>query len=272
MKKRIKIGLVGCGTIGSEIALAIDKMPAESAVLAAISDKDIKKAEALLGRLRARPEILGADELIKKADLIVEAASMEVSGPLVKKAVEAKKDIMIMSVGGIVKDYPALFALAEQNGCRIYLPSGAICGLDGVKASALGKIKKAELTTRKPPAALSGAPFIERNKIDLKAIRSETVIFQGSALEAIKGFPANINVACALSIAGIGPEKTLVRIIASPEYKGNTHEIVIEAESGRLATRAENVPSPGNPKTSYLAVLSAIATLKQILGTVKVGT
>lgn len=272
MKKKIRIGIIGCGTIGSEIAKTIDINFNKDAELIAISDIDKNKAEALKKKLESNPEILGIDTLIKKADLVIEAASAEVSGEIAKKALSAKRDIMLMSVGGIIKNYAALFNLARKNGSKIYVPSGAICGLDGVKAAAIGKIYKAELTTRKPPSGLMGAPFIERNKIDLSKINSETTIFKGNALEAIEGFPANINVSCTLSIAGIGPENTAVKIVTSPEYKSNIHEVVLEGEFGKLVARTENVPSPTNPKTSYLAILSAIATLKQILESAKVGT
>ena len=271
-KKKIKIGVVGCGAIGSEIARAIGRDFKKEAVLTAISDIDDNKARALRKRLKAKPDILSAAALIRKSDLVIEAASAKVSADIAKMAISAKKDVMIMSVGGIIRDYTALFNLAGKNGLRVYLPSGAICGLDGVKAASLGRIGRAELTTRKPPAGFKGAPFVEKNKIDLDGIKEETKIFEGNALEAIEGFPANINVSCALSIAGIGPEKTVVRIITSPEYKTNTHEVVVEGEFGKLTARTENVPSPNNPKTSYLAILSAIATLKQILGPAKVGT
>lgn len=271
-KKKIKIGIVGCGAIGSEIARAIDADLKDRADLIAVADADNDKAQVLKKALKGKTAVFPTDTLIKKVDLVIEAASAKASGDIARRTIASKKDIMIMSVGGIIEDYAALFNLAEQNGCKVYLPSGAICGLDGVKAAAIGKIHRAELITRKPPKGLEGAPFIEKNKIDLKSIVKETRIFEGSALEAIKGFPANINVSCALSIAGIGPQKTLVRIITSPEYTRNTHEVILEGEAGRIITRTENVPSPSNPKTSYLAILSAIATLKQILGPAKVGT
>lgn len=271
-RKKIKIGVIGCGAIGSEIAVVIDRDFKKEAVLTALSDIDIDKAEAVKKKLKARSNILSAEDLIRKSDLVIEAASAKVSADIAKTAISAKKDVMIMSVGGIIRDYAALFNLAGKNSCKIYLPSGAICGLDGVKAASIGRIDKAELTTRKPPAGFKGAPFVEKNKIDLNGIKGETKIFEGNALEAIEGFPANINVSCALSIAGIGPEKTVVRIITSPEYKTNTHEIVVEGEFGKLTAKTENVPSPNNPRTSYLAILSAIAVLRQILGPAKVGT
>lgn len=271
-KKKIKIGIIGCGAIGSEIAAAIDRDFKKEAVLTAISDININKAEAVKKKLKTKPDVLSAAALIRKSDLVVEAASAKASADIAKAVISAKKDIMIMSVGGIIRDYAALFNLAGKNGCRVYLPSGAICGLDGVKAASLGRIDSAGLTTRKPPDGFKGAPFVEKNKIDLNGIKGETKIFEGNALEAIEGFPANINVSCALSIAGIGPEKTVVRIITSPEYKTNMHEIVVEGEFGKLTAKTENVPSPNNPRTSYLAILSAIAVLRQILGPAKVGT
>lgn len=270
--KKIKIGLIGCGAIGSEIAKAVDEDFKERAELVAVADIDDKKAGALSDKLTGRPAVLSIDELVKRSDLVVEAASARISGEVAEKALSAKKDVMLMSTGGIIKNYLSLFNLAKKNNCRVYLPSGAICGLDGVKAAAFAGIEKAQLVTRKSPKALSGAPFIAKNNIDLNAITKETTIFDGTAQEAIDGFPANINVACTLSMAGIGPEKTRVRIIASPEYTKNIHEIVVEGSFGSIVSRTENVPSPNNPKTSYMAVLSAIATLRQILDPVRVGT
>ena len=270
--KKLKIGLIGCGAMGREIARAVDAEFKDSAVLLAITDIDEKKTRALRSSLKQKPDILTVEKLIKASDLIIEAASAKASGGIAKKAVANKKDILIMSVGGIIGMYPSLFARAKKNGCRVYLPSGAVCGLDGVKAAALGRIDKVELTTRKPPEGLKGAPFVEKNKIDLDQIKSDTVIFEGSAREAIRGFPANINVSCVLSIAGIGPNDTRVKIIASAESRANIHEIIVQGAFGKLTARTENVPSPANPKTSHLAILSAIAVLRQIFEPAKVGT
>jgi aspartate dehydrogenase len=176
-----------------------------------------------------------------------------------------------MSVGGLVKD-KSIFSLAEEKGSRIYIPTGAISGLDCVKAAKVAGIDSAMIITRKPPKGLAGAPYILENNIDLEAIEKETIIFEGTAKEAVSAFPKNINVAAALSFAGIGIERTRVRIMASKEYKRNSHEIVIEGVFGKMTAKTENLPSPQNPKTSYLAVLSAVATLEGILGNIKVGT
>ncbi|MFQ5952709.1 MAG: aspartate dehydrogenase domain-containing protein, partial [Candidatus Omnitrophota bacterium] len=133
-------------------------------------------------------------------------------------------------------------------------------------------IESVTITTRKPPKSIKGAPYLSENNIDVEGIKEETVIFEGNALDAIKGFPKNINVSALLSIAGIGPEKTRVKIVVSPEYTRNTHEIEVKSKAGTIKTRTENVPSPDNPKTSYLAALAAIASLRGYFDSIKIGT
>jgi aspartate dehydrogenase len=266
----MRVGIVGCGVIGTELAQAIDR-EIEDAQLVTLTDIDEKKAKELADSLEEKPKILLLDELIKESDLIIEAASKDVVSSLARKVIEQGKDIMIMSVGGLLGNEDIL-DLARKKDCKIYLPSGALAGLDGVKSASIGRIDSVTLTTRKPPEGLRGAPYIIRKKIDLDAINKETVIFEGTAAEAVKGFPKNINVSAALSLAGIGAEKTRVKIIVDPGIKRNIHEIEVKGEFGRLVSRTENLPSPKNPKTSYLACLSAIATLKGIVSSIKVGT
>lgn len=268
----VRIGVIGCGTIGSKIAEHIDRNLKNKARISALSDIDGQKAKRLAASLRSKPKVATASRLIKSVDLVVEAASAKFSGRIAREAIGAGKDVMVMSTGGLLKDYRSLFELARRKRANIYLPSGAICGLDGLKAARLSKIRKVTLTTRKPPEGFKGAPYVIKNKIDLGGIRSDKVLFEGDAVKAMEGFPANINVAATLSLCGVGPRKTKVRIIASPSTKRNIHEIEVEGDFGRLTARTENVPSPDNPKTSYLAVLSAIATLEGIMGRVKVGT
>jgi aspartate dehydrogenase len=179
---------------------------------------------------------------------------------------------MILSVGGIIEGYQELLVLAEEKGTRVFIPSGAVCGLDGLKAGACAGIKKVTLTTIKPSKAFLGNPYVLKRKIRLDGLQEDVVIFEGDALTAIRAFPQNINVAATLSLAGIGAAKTNVRIIASAAIERNIHEVEIESQAGRITTRTENIAHPDNPKTSFLAVLSAIASLKQILDPVKVGT
>lgn len=268
----IKVGIIGCGTIGSKIAEHIDKNLKGKAKLVAIFDVDVKKAERFSGKLTTKPKVASAESLIRSVDLVIEAASAKVSGDITKKALNAGKDVMVMSTGGLLKNYRSLFALAEKKKANIYLPSGAICGLDGLKGAKFSKIQKVTLTTKKPPKGFEGAPYVVRNNIDLGRINNDRVLFEGDAFEAMESFPANINVAATLSLCGIGPKKTAVRIVASPSINRNIHEVEVEGAFGKLVARTENVPSPGNPRTSYMAVLSAIATLEGVLDRVKVGT
>jgi aspartate dehydrogenase len=204
--------------------------------------------------------------------LVIEATKVDAVLEIAKKTLSLSRDIMIMSVGGIIEHYTELEILAKEKGARVFIPSGAICGIDGLKASACGKIHKVTLTTKKPPKAFVGSPYVLKRKIRLDNLNQEIVIFEGDALSAIKAFPQNINVAATLSIAGIGPQNTIVRIVASPDITCNIHEVEIESEAGKILSRTENLVHPDNPKTSYLAVLSAVATLKQILGPIKIGT
>jgi len=264
---------VGCGAIGTSLAKAILSFFTEQSELSSLYDIDIEKAYRLSGLLKTKKiAALNLEDLINNVDLVIEAASAKSSYEIAKKSLSVKKDIMIMSVGGIVDNYKELFVLAKEKNARLYIPSGAICGMDGLKAAAQSKINKVTLTTRKPPAAFKGVAFVLKKKINLDQIREDTVLFEGSAQSAIKHFPANINVAATLSILGLGQEQTLVKIIAAPKATRNIHEIEIDSDAGKISTRTENVIHPDNPKTSYLAVLSAVATLKEILEPVRVGT
>ena len=285
-ENKLKIGIVGCGAIGSSLAKAIVSDFSEKAELVSLYDIDIEKAYNLSMALAigsqtmvSRPikfnkklAALNLEDLINKADLVIEATKADAAFDIVKKVLSLSKDIMIMSVGGVIQHYQELRVLTEEKKAHIFIPSGAICGIDGLKAASLGKINKVILTTKKPPKAFLGVPYVLKKKIRLDNIDKDTVLFEGDASQAIKAFPQNINVAATLSMAGIGPEATVVRIVASPTITRNIHEIEIESDAGKIIIRCENVVHPDNPKTSYLAVLSAIATLKQVLGPIKIGT
>ncbi len=262
MKKRI--GIIGCGAIGSQIAEYISKNLSDKAKVTAVSDIDSQKVKELSGRMKPEPLAATIDELISKSDLIVEAASCDISGEIAEKANALKKDVLIMSTGGLLKK-PHLIEKINSGHSSIHIPSGAICGLDGLKSAMVGAVKNVTLTTRKPLKGLAGSPYLKEKNIDVEKINKETLLYSGSARDAIRHFPQNINVAVALSICGIGPDRTNVKIFTSPEYTRNTHEIEVEGEFGRLWTKTENVPSKANPKTSQLAIFSAIAKLKEII-------
>lgn len=268
---RLKIGIIGCGVIGGAIAKACQERLADKVNLYAICDADEKKALALNSKLKKKVFVLKVDDAIKAVDLIVEAASAGISAGIVEKCIKNKKDCMVMSVGGLL-GREALLDEAKARGIKLYIPSGALCGIDGLKSAGIGRINSVTLTTRKPIKGLEGAPYLKEKNIVLSNIKEETKIFEGTALDAMKGFPQNINVSAVLSLAGIGAKKTRVRIITSPLYTKNIHEVEVAGEFGRLSTRTENVPSKINPKTSELAVFAAIAMLEGITSSVRIGT
>jgi aspartate dehydrogenase len=258
----LKVGIVGMGVIGHRVAEALTRgIPGTALVGVSVRNT------ATAGAYPVRP----LPELIERADLIVEAAtqaSLREFGPAV---LAAGKHLMVLSVGALVGVLDEWARLAEKHACRILVPSGAIAGLDGVKGAREGAITAVTMETRKPPRGLAGAPYIEQHRIDLEAITTETLIFEGPASEAVRAFPANVNVVAALSLAGIGPEKTRIRIFASPEQPLNRHRITVQGEFGRLTIEIENVPSE-NPRTGKLSYLSTIAFLRDFSATLRVGT
>lgn len=268
----IKIGLVGCGAIGAEIARAVDR-GAMDASLVAVCDHNPATAVALIDSLEHKPVKARLDELVSLSDLVVEAASQRAVPAVAAATLTKGKRLMIMSVGALADRelFASVKRLAKEHGSMVYLPSGAIAGLDGLKSASIGTIRKVTLTTTKNPKGLVGAPYITEKKIDLNLLTGPTLIFEGSALEAVKAFPANVNVAATLFLAAEGSE-VWVNVVADPGIHVNRHEIEVEGDFGRISTKVENVPSPKNPKTSYLAALSAIATLRSIVEPVKIGT
>jgi aspartate dehydrogenase len=242
------------------------------ATLVGISDVDFAKAETLAESLKHSVPAMDLTDLIEASGLVVEAASKAAAPAIIRQALERSRDVVVMSVGGLLEHAAELLQLAQRNGRRLYVPSGAIAGLDAIKGAMAGRVSKVTLTTRKPPRALEGAPYVIEKRIDLKALKEPTVIFSGPAREAVLAFPANVNVAAALSLAGIGADRTEVRIVADPTSDKNIHEIEAEGDFGKLLARMENVPSPTNPKTSYMAALSAIALLRRITAPLVVGT
>jgi aspartate dehydrogenase len=271
MEEKIRIGIIGCGTIGSEIARAVHSKFGDVAELSALSDDQRAKGTELVKELGLNIPVCLPDEVIELSDMVVEAANASVARSIASAALVQNKYVLIMSVGGLI-DAPEVFQLTNESRGRLYIPSGEVAGIDAVKAAAEGKIESVRLTVKGPPGALAGATYIEENEIDLKAIESEKIVFEGPAARAVKGFPKIINVSAALSFAGIGPEKTEVRVIASPELRRIVCEIEVDGSFGKMLTRTVNIPSAASPDTSSLAVLSAVAMLRRILYALKVGT
>ena len=260
-----RVGLLGCGSIGTQIALAIDsgKIPAS---LTHVYDQSKEASSKLVEKLKTKPVIVENPHLLSSnpLDIIVEAASQDAVKDIALSVLQNKKDLMIMSVGALLDEsiYEILSDACVDFKKTIYLPSGAIAGLDGIK-SVQGELESLSITTTKHPRSLKGAKFFETSDIDIDSLDSKTEIFQGTAKEAVSLFPANINVAALLSLSGIGSEQTKVIIVADPKTDKNTHHIEASGGFGKMTFTIENFPDSNNPKTSRLAILSCIETLRK---------
>jgi len=266
----LRVGVLGVGAIGRVLASALDR-GRPGAVLIGIADQDRDAAEKFVGGLNHTVPVLSIDELVERADLVVEAASQAALPVVVPRAIARAKDLLVLSVGGLL-GHEEWFLLAEERGCRIYVPSGAIAGLDGLKAARMGRLDSVTLSSRKPIAALRGSKYAAEQGIDLDAFEADTEIFAGTPEEACRNFPATSNVAASLRLAVGAAANVWVRVIASPGGKENVHEITAEGEFGQLHVVIKNVPSASNPRTSALAAMSVLAMLDGIAGSFKVGT
>ena len=263
------IGIVGCGTIGQALLKAVEGGRL-SVRIAGVTSRTERSAREFLSTFKDPPPYLALRELIGVSDLIIEAAGGSIVSSLAEEVFAAGKDLMVISAGALL-DHPEIIEKSRQTGCRLYVPSGAIAGLDGIKSACVGQITHVTMTTRKPPNGLEGAPYLVQNRISLAGLTEEKEVFSGSAREACKGFPANVNVSAAVSLAGIGPDRTRIRILAVPGLLRNCHDIEIEGEFGRLHIHIENVPSD-NPKTGKLTALSIIRSVQDVVDPVRIGT
>ena len=270
-----RIGLLGCGAIGTQIALAIDsgKIPA---ILTHVYDDSKEASTILVGKLQNKPEIVENPHLLSShpVSIVVEAASQDAVRDTGLSILQNKRDLMIMSVGALLDEsiYDILSDACKDFKKTIFLPSGAIAGLDGIK-SVKDELESVSITTTKHPRSLKGAKFFENSKINLDSISSPMTVFEGTAKEAVSLFPANINVAALLSLSGIGSERTNVKIVADPDTDKNTHHIEAAGKFGKMTFMIENFPDSDNPKTSRLAILSAIETLKKYCSNdIQIGT
>ena len=267
----VRVGLVGCGTIGSQLALALQRNYPSLARITALHDLDRHHALRLQRRLRPRPAITSLEALIRRSDLVLEAASARIAADVATHALRAHRDVLVMSVGGLLGNRSWRAALRRSRG-TLHIPSGALAGLDGVKAMALGRLRRITLTTRKPPRALAAAPGVQRQRLRLERLSRPRVVFEGTPRDVVRAFPQNTNVAAALTLAaGVSAARPRIRVVADPAIRRNIHEVDVEGDGGRIQCRVESRPS-ANPKTSELAVRSAIATLGRLFDRLQIGT
>mgnify|MGYP001491276747 CR=1 FL=1 len=272
---RVRVGIVGCGTIGSELAKFIDSDECRKAEVVSLYDLDQSRSLGLAEKLSATPKSVSCiREFFSELDvsLIIEAAGPDWIQSYSRDIVSSGKHLMVMSVGGLLHNdlYSDLDKLASASGSQILIPSGAIGGIDAIKACR-SELDEVILTTTKHPDTL--VDTLEYSKIRDIDKQYPKEIFYGPAIEAVSRFPFNINVAATISIAGIGPSRTMVRVVADTQVNGNVHEIYANGSSGVMRFRMENTPHPDNPRTSYMAVLAGIETIRYASnGGIRVGT
>jgi aspartate dehydrogenase len=239
------VAVAGLGAIGLPLARALDG-GIDGLQLVAVAAHDLTKARAKLAGFRNPPALMNFADL-------------------------ADADFVPCSVGALL---PRLHLVkrAQQTGARIIVPTGALLGLDAVRAVAEGRIDSIEMETRKPPASLIGAPYLRKHGYDMLDVTMPLRVFSGNARDAALGFPANVNVAAALALAGIGPVRTKVEIWADPGLTRNVHIIRVEAEAARFTMRIENEPSEDNPRTGKITPLSVVACLRGLVSPLKVGS
>lgn len=271
-RRKIKIGILGCGAIGSGIAKSVKQQLKAFAEVSAVFDVDQKRAKELCQILKLSSKVVSSvDQLANSSDIVIEAINSPQTKSIIHQIVKLGKDVLVMSVGKML-DASSVFATASQKGVSVLIPSGAIAGIDAFKAGSLVGVKKLSLITRKPVTGFKNDPYLLSKGIDLSRVKTEKVVFEGNVKEAVKAFPRNINVAATLALATSQKKKLVVKIVASAKIKRNTHQIEMEGDFGKITTTTENVICPDNPKTSYLAVLSGIQTLKQYVMSSHIGT
>jgi aspartate dehydrogenase len=266
----LKIGLAGLGAIGWPVAKRLDRGIA-GLELVAVAVNDRARAAARFADFARPPTLVEPEALAGLADVVIEAVPKAVFRRVVAPAVARGRIVMPLSVGALL-DHADLVDEARRTGARILVPTGALAGLDAVRAAAEGRLDEVRIVTRKPPGGLAGAPHLAALGLDMAAISTPTLVFDGSARDGARGFPANVNVAAALALAGIGPDRTRLQIWADPTVTRNTHEIHVDGDATRLTIRIEGVPDPENPRTGRLTPLSVIAALKRLVDPLVVGT
>jgi aspartate dehydrogenase len=265
----LKVGIAGLGAVGLNVARRLEEgIP--GLVLAAVAVRDRDKAQRNLPGAGERIPIVPAEALAEICDIVIECLPPQLFRSVGLPVIDRGKIFMPLSVGQLLENWD-LVERAKQTGARILAPTGALLGLDAVRAAAEGTIHSVTMVTRKPPNGLEGAPYLVERGISLKDLKAPTKIFDGSAREGARGFPANVNIAAALSLAGIGPDKTRLEIWADPALSRNTHRIEVDADTARFSMAIEGIPSE-NPRTGRIVPLSVIAALRGLVAEIKVGT
>ncbi|HSM94807.1 MAG TPA: aspartate dehydrogenase [Rhizomicrobium sp.] len=266
----VRVAIAGLGSIGKSVAARLAAGAVPGVVLTAAAARDQHKARDFLGTLAQPLKLLAIDELEPHADIVIECAPAELLPQIVEPFLQAGKKAIVLSAGALLF-HPRLVALAKETGGAILVPSGALIGLDAMVAASEGQIHSVTMETRKPPKGLLGAPHLVANNISVEGLSAPLKVFSGSAREAAQGFPANVNVAAALALAGIGPDRTRIEIWADPTIVRNKHLIKVDSDAAQFTMAIENIPSE-NPKTGRIVAQSVVAMLRKTTAHVRIGT
>jgi aspartate dehydrogenase len=267
-ERRLRVGIAGLGAVGTAVARALLAGAVPQLQLTAVA---VRNAASVTERLGSAVSSLDFEGLADSCDVVVESLPRALFRSVAEPAIAHGRTFIPLSMGALL-DEVDLIEAARTTGARILVPTGALLGLDAVKAAAEGHISSVTMVTRKPPIGLIGAPYLLEHGIDLEGLTEPLLVFSGSARDGARGFPANVNVAAALSLAGIGPDRTQMEIWADPGVTRNTHRIVVEADSARLTMMIENVPTKENPKTGRITALSTLAILRGLVSPLRVGS
>jgi len=265
-----RVAIAGFGAIGKVVAEHLDR-GIDGLSLAAVSARDAARATAAMAGFTRPVPVLPLARLWEEADIVVECAPAALLRDIAEPALAAGRTLVVLSCGALLDNFD-LVELARRHAGHILVPTGALLGLDAVQAAAVGVISRVHMITRKPPSGLAGAPYLVANDIVVDGLDTAKCVFIGTAREAARGFPANVNVAAALALAGIGPDRTTIEIWADPAVDRNIHRIEVEADSARLLLQVENVPSVENPRTGRLTALSVVALLRKLSSPLAIGT
>ncbi len=269
--KKPRVGLIGCGNIGKQAAQFIAEKLAKKMSLRYLYDSYPEKAVGLAQTMRGCSKC-SFEQLVQNSDIILEAASKEAVSQLFAKPRNLRdKTVILLSVGGVFEQRNTIFRAAEKQGIHLLIPSGALCGIDGVRAASFGKIRSCTLFTQKPPRGFEGNRYVAERKVNLQALHAPRTLFKGNVHDAVKLFPQNINIAATVALA-LRTDKLEVLIQANPFIQKNIHQLRVDSDIGNISVTVENVPSKDNPKTSALTVASLKALLSSLASGERIGT
>ena len=269
-KQPLRVGVAGLGAVGLDVARRLIDGVIPGVVLTAVAVRDADKARRVLPQIGDLIDLRTLDTLADACDVVVECLPPALFRDIAIPTIDKGRMLMPLSAAQLLH-HGDLVERAKATGARIIVPTGALLGFDAVRAAAEGTIHSVDMVTRKPPAGLEGAPYLVENNISVKGLTAPLKVFDGSAREGAKGFPANVNVAAALSLAGIGPDRTRLQIWADPGVTRNTHTITVDADAMRFTMTIENVPSD-NPRTGKSVAPSTIAALRGLVSELKIGS